>query len=57
MAGDEQAWEQLYRQHHRRLLRTIKSLCGPETADVHLVEEIAARVWYALLRDDGQLLA
>ncbi|OHB66336.1 MAG: hypothetical protein A2V70_10060 [Planctomycetes bacterium RBG_13_63_9] len=57
LAGDERAWEQLYRQHHRRLLEAIKLLLGPEAADVHLVDEIAARVWYALLRDDGQLLA
>jgi len=55
--GEEKAWEQLYLQFHSRLVEAIKFLLGTEGQKVHLVDEIAARVWYALLRDDAKLLA
>ena len=55
--GEEKAWEQLYVQFHSRLVGAVKFLLGPEGQKVHLVDEIAARVWYALLRDDAKLLA
>jgi DNA-directed RNA polymerase specialized sigma24 family protein len=57
LAGDERAWEQLYQECHPRLVRAIKLLLGPDAGDSHLVDEMAARVWYALLRDGGRLLA
>jgi DNA-directed RNA polymerase specialized sigma24 family protein len=57
LSGDEGAWEQLYRECHPPLLRAIKLLLGPDAGDVHLADEMAARVWYALLRDGGRLLA
>ncbi|MHC4401513.1 MAG: RNA polymerase sigma factor [Planctomycetota bacterium] len=57
LAGDERAWEQLYRRCHPRLVKAIELLLGTEADNVHLVEEIEARVWFALLRNDGQLLA
>ena len=56
LSGDERAWEQLYRECHPPLLRAIKLLLGPDAADIHLADEMAARVWYALLRDGGRLL-
>jgi DNA-directed RNA polymerase specialized sigma24 family protein len=56
LAGDKQAWEGLYRECHPRLRKAIQLLLGAEAADVHIIDEIAARVWYALLRDDGRLL-
>ena len=57
LAGNERAWEQLYQQCHPPLLRAVKLLLGQDAGDVHLVDEMAARVWYTLLRDGGRLLA
>ncbi len=57
LAGDQRAWERLYRKWHPQLLRVIRLLLGADAKDVHLVDEMAARVWYALLRDGSRLLA
>jgi hypothetical protein len=57
LGGDENAWEQLYYRCHPGLLRAIRFLLEPESRDVNLVDEIAARVWYQLLRDDARLLS
>lgn len=57
LADDEPAWEQLYRECHPQLLRAIKLLLGRDAGDAHLVDEMAARVWYTLLRNGGRLLA
>ena len=57
LAGDERAWEQIYQQCHPPLLRAVKLLLGQDAGDIHLVDEMAARVWYTLLRDGGRLLA
>jgi DNA-directed RNA polymerase specialized sigma24 family protein len=55
--GEEKGWEDLYVQFQPRLVEAIKFLLGPEAQKIHLVDEIAARVWYSLLRDDARLLA
>ena len=57
LAGDEQAWSELYRQQHPGLLKATKFVLGSDGKDPHLVEEIAARVWYAVVRDGGRVLA
>ncbi len=57
LAGEELAWEQLYAQCHPQLLVAIRLLLGTESKDGYLVEEIGARVWYALLRNRARLLA
>lgn len=57
LAGQERAWEQLYRRCHTDLVDAITLLLGPKAKDSHLVEEIAARVWYAVLRNEARLLA
>jgi DNA-directed RNA polymerase specialized sigma24 family protein len=57
LAGDERAWERLYRRFHPRLRKAIELRLGSDGRDVDAVEEIASRVWYALLRDDCRLLA
>ena len=57
LAGDQQAWEQLYHRCHPRLMEAVRFLLGSDGRDGHLVEEIAARVWYCLLQDDARLLA
>jgi hypothetical protein len=56
MLGDVAAWSQLYRQSHDSLLTTIRSFLGRAGQDRNLVEEIAARIWYALVKNDFELL-
>jgi hypothetical protein len=57
LAGEVAAWEQLYQECHEPLLASIRVLLGRPNHDVNLVEEIAARVWYALVDNDGELLS
>ena len=54
--SDVAAWNEIYEVHHDRLCRSIRIMLGP-LADANLVDEIAARVWYALVADDGKLLS
>lgn len=57
LAGDSRGWEELYDLCHPRLLEAISYLLGKSGRDASLVDEIAARVWYAVVRDEGRLLA
>jgi hypothetical protein len=57
LAGDVAAWSLLYQQTHDSLLATIRNFLGRAGHDRNLVEEIAARVWYAVVKDDFALLA
>lgn len=57
LAGEVKAWEELYHQCHRALLASIKVLLGRGECDLNLVDEIAARVWYGLVAENGKLLA
>ena len=54
LAGDVAAWEDLYAQCQGPLLALIRGML--HSADANLVDEIAARVWYALVANDGALL-
>ncbi len=56
LAGRNSAWDELYQRHHRRLLAAIRAMLRSLKPDVNLTEEIAARVWYALVANDAQLL-
>jgi hypothetical protein len=56
LAGEVAAWEELYRQCHDPLCAAIKMLLGPGFRDPNLVDDISARVWYALVKNDGELL-
>ena len=56
IAGEVAAWSLLYRETHESLLSTIRSFLGRAGHDRNLVEEIAARVWYAVVKDDFSLL-
>ena len=56
LAGEVAAWEQLYGQCHEPLLVSIRVMLGRQSSDASLVDEIAARVWYALVANDGELL-
>lgn len=51
------AWDRLYAQYHDGLLVAIRHHLGARGGDPDLVEEIAARVWYALAADGGRRLA
>jgi DNA-directed RNA polymerase specialized sigma24 family protein len=53
--GDVSAWEEIYSQCHQPLCASISALLGSRS-DLNLVDEIAARVWYALVAGDGALL-
>jgi hypothetical protein len=56
LAGDVAAWEELYGRYHETLCRAIGGMLGAGGSDLSRVDEIAARVWYALVRNDGELL-
>ena len=55
LTGDVAAWEDLYAQCHPPLLALIKGML--RSGDTNLIDEIAARVWYALVANDGALLS
>lgn len=57
VAGEVAAWEQLHSQCHDKLTRTVRGLLGGRNSDLNLADEITARVWYALVANDGDLLA
>ncbi|MEN6457941.1 MAG: hypothetical protein ABFC63_03360 [Thermoguttaceae bacterium] len=57
VAGEVAAWEQLYTQCHDPLCLSITAMLGRRGGDRDLVDEIAARVWYRLVDNDGELLA
>ncbi len=57
LAGEVGAWEELYAQCHDQMIRSVEIMLGPRAGDVDLVDEMAARVWHALVADDGQLLS
>ena len=50
------AWEELHLQCHDNLVGTICCLLRGRSNDTNLADEIAARVWYALVEKDGELL-
>jgi len=57
LAGEVDAWEELYRRCHPPLLQSIKVLLEGGVCDPNRVDEISAKVWYALIEKDGRLLA
>jgi hypothetical protein len=54
--GEVAAWEELYHRCHEPLCRGIGIRLGRLANDANLVDEIAARVWYALVDKDGERL-
>jgi DNA-directed RNA polymerase specialized sigma24 family protein len=56
LSGNADAWRKLFEQQHHRLLASIRAMFGHAVSDANWVEEIAGRVWYELLLDDGKLL-
>lgn len=57
LAGDVSAWSEIYREFHDSLLVSIRRYLNRAGQDANLVEEIAARVWYALIKNGFELLA
>jgi hypothetical protein len=57
LAGEVAAWEDLYAQCHQPLCSAIRIMLGRPHVDLNLVDEIAARVWYAVVAKDGEMLA
>jgi hypothetical protein len=56
VAGHVQAWQTLHQQCHDSLVKSVRMMLRTRTSDENLVEEITARVWYALVANDGELL-
>jgi hypothetical protein len=56
LAGQPAAWEEFYAQCHGPLCTSIRIMLGRLHGDTNLVDEIAARVWYALVANDGAVL-
>jgi DNA-directed RNA polymerase specialized sigma24 family protein len=54
--GEVAAWEEIYRQCHDPLCASIRARLGRLGADTQLVDELAARVWYMLVANDGEQL-
>ena len=57
LGGETAAWSQLYQSCHPKLMSAVRSLLGTAGQDLSLVDEVAARVWYALVKDGGALLS
>jgi hypothetical protein len=57
LAGEVAAWEEFYAQCHDPLCTAVRIMLGRFHGDPNLIDEIAARVWYALVANDGKLLA
>lgn len=55
-AGDDDAWAEIHAKCHAHLVKQIRYTLGDRARDENLVEEIAARVWFGLVADDGYLL-
>ncbi|RIK80371.1 MAG: hypothetical protein DCC68_11100 [Planctomycetota bacterium] len=56
LAKEPGAWDDLYYRCHQPLLAAIRAIIGSRRLDPNLVDELAARVWYAVVRDDAKLL-
>jgi RNA polymerase sigma-70 factor, ECF subfamily len=57
LANEPTAWSQMYDRFHGPLLASIRAFLGKTSNDVHLIDEVSARVWYSLVRNDCDLLA
>lgn len=55
LAGQAAAWSTLYQQCHDRLLGAIRRILR-SAADESAVDEVAARVWFAVVKDEGAVL-
>lgn len=56
LGSEPAAWSELYQRFHQQVQQAIRSVLGSMSRDASLVDEIGARVWYALVRNECQLL-
>lgn len=56
LRNDAAAWDELYAKYHDRLVGLIRLMIRPRDGDLSIVDEIAARVWYAVCANKGRLL-
>lgn len=56
LAHEPLAWSRLYLCCQQSLVASIRAFLGCHDSDPHLVDEIAARVWFSLVRNEGELL-
>ncbi|MEX2187371.1 MAG: hypothetical protein WD875_11270 [Pirellulales bacterium] len=56
LSGQPGAWDALYDRCHQPLLAAIRAIIANRAVDPNLIDELAARVWYAVVRDEGRLL-
>ncbi len=56
LSGCEAAWEEFYQARTPELVRHVRHFLSSDRCDAETVEEIVARVWHTLLRDDARIL-
>ena len=57
VGGEPAAWTQMYDRFQGALLASIRAFLGKAGQDMHLVDEVSARVWFSLVRNQFELLA
>ncbi len=57
LRGEPAAWSQLYGAQHEPMVSSIRAILGRLGSDLSLVDEIAARVWHALVQNNFALLS
>ena len=59
LAAELAAWEELYAKCQGPLCTAIRDILPRKysSSDPNLVDEIAARIWYTLVKNDGEILA
>lgn len=57
LAADPNAWAELYDRFHRGLLASVNLMFRPCELDSDVIEEIVARVWYAIVANGAELLS
>jgi hypothetical protein len=56
LLGEPAAWEEIVGRFNGPIHTAIYEKLGADSSDLRHVDEIAARVWYTLVRNDGELL-
>ncbi|MBI2826666.1 MAG: hypothetical protein HYX69_18490 [Planctomycetia bacterium] len=54
--GDHSAWNELYDEFHEPLVLSIQLLLGRSAKRQDLVDDIAAKVWFTVVDEEGKLL-
>lgn len=57
LAGNADAWTRLYQKYQPRLLASIRASLASTLRRNDVIDEVASRVWYAVVSDNARLLA